>query len=86
MFNEICSRRIADEYDFFGGLIQSPTFMWVIVITVGLQALIINFMGIFFSVRGVAGGPQHDLLIDGVMNDGVMSGDGCRSMLGRMQF
>ena len=50
MFNEICARRINDEYDFFGGLISSPTFMAVIVITVGLQALIINFCGIFFTV------------------------------------
>ena len=50
VFNEICSRRINDEYDFFAGLITSPTFMSVLIITVGLQALIINVMGIFFKV------------------------------------
>jgi len=50
VFNEICSRRINDEYDFFSGLITNPTFMSVLIITVGLQAIIINFLGIFFKV------------------------------------
>ena len=50
VFNEICSRRINDEYDFFSGLITNPTFMAVLIITVGLQAIIINFLGIFFKV------------------------------------
>ncbi len=50
VFNEICARRIADEYDFFSGLTKSPIFMAVIVITMGLQAIIMNFMGLFFSV------------------------------------
>ncbi|GAX78129.1 hypothetical protein CEUSTIGMA_g5571.t1 [Chlamydomonas eustigma] len=50
VFNEICSRRINDEYDFFSGLHKSPIFLTVLLITIGLQALIINFMGIFFTV------------------------------------
>ncbi|GAX78699.1 hypothetical protein CEUSTIGMA_g6137.t1 [Chlamydomonas eustigma] len=51
VFNEICSRRINDEYDFFiSGLHKSPIFLAVLLITIGLQALIINFMGIFFTV------------------------------------
>lgn len=50
IFNEICCRRINDEYDFFSGLLTSPIFMAVIAITVGLQAIIINFLGLFFKV------------------------------------
>jgi hypothetical protein len=50
VFNEICSRRIHDEYDFFSGLITNPIFMAVLIITVGLQAIIINFLGMFFKV------------------------------------
>ncbi|GAX84709.1 hypothetical protein CEUSTIGMA_g12131.t1 [Chlamydomonas eustigma] len=49
VFNEICSRRINDEYDFFSGLHKSPIFLAVLLITIGLQALIINFMDIFFT-------------------------------------
>ena len=60
VFNEICSRRINDEYDFFSGLITNPTFMSVLIITVGLQAIIINLLGIFFKVsmkgRDIASG------------------------------
>jgi hypothetical protein len=37
IFNEICSRRIKDEYDFFVGLFDTPIFPSVIVITAGAQ-------------------------------------------------
>jgi Ca2+-transporting ATPase len=50
LFNEICCRRINDEYDFFAGLLRSKIFMAVIVITCALQAIIINFLGKFFKV------------------------------------
>ena len=33
------------------GLFQSPIFVGVIVITLGLQAIIMNFLGMFFKVR-----------------------------------
>ncbi len=48
--NEINARRILDEYDIFNGLFSSPIFMGVIIITAGLQAIIINFLGAFFKV------------------------------------
>jgi Ca2+-transporting ATPase len=48
--NEINARRINDEYNVFEGLTKSPIFMGVIIITMGLQAIIINFLGIFFVV------------------------------------
>ena len=51
IFNEICSRRIEDEYDFFAGLYKSPIFIGVLIATFGLQAIIMNFMGLFFKVR-----------------------------------
>ncbi|GFH20619.1 calcium-transporting ATPase [Haematococcus lacustris] len=47
--NEVASRRIYDEYDFLSGLLTNPVFMAVIVITMGLQAIIINFLGTFFK-------------------------------------
>lgn len=48
--NEINARRIFDEYDIFSNLHRSPIFCAVIVITAGLQAIIINFLGAFFKV------------------------------------
>jgi hypothetical protein len=48
--NEINARRINDEYNVFEGLTKSPIFMGVIVITMGLQAIIMNFLGMFFVV------------------------------------
>lgn len=47
--NEISSRRINNEYDIFSGMFQSPIFISVIAITMGLQAIIINFLGSFFK-------------------------------------
>jgi len=47
--NEINARRINDEYDFFSGVLSSPIFLGVIVVTMGLQAIIINFLGAFFK-------------------------------------
>jgi Ca2+-transporting ATPase len=49
--NEINARRIYDEYDFFSGILKSQVFIAVIIITCGLQAIIINFLGVFFKVR-----------------------------------
>jgi hypothetical protein len=36
------------------GLYKEPIFLAVIIITLGLQAIIINFLGTFFKVRGMA--------------------------------
>ncbi|MEW5301157.1 MAG: hypothetical protein WDW36_004035 [Sanguina aurantia] len=47
--NEINSRRINDEYNVFSGLPTNNIFIGVIVITMGVQALIINFLGLFFK-------------------------------------
>jgi len=47
--NEVNSRRIFDEYDIFAGILHSPVFSCVIIITMGLQAIIINFLGAFFK-------------------------------------
>lgn len=49
--NEINARRINDEYDFFSGLGTNAIFLGVLIITMGLQAIIINFLGIFFKVE-----------------------------------
>ncbi|GFR47750.1 hypothetical protein Agub_g9515 [Astrephomene gubernaculifera] len=48
--NEINSRRINDEYGIFSGFFNNWIFLAVIAITMGLQAIIINFLGIFFRV------------------------------------
>lgn len=53
--NEINARRINDEYTIFTGILDSPIFIAVIIITMGLQAIIINFMGLFFKVRPLNG-------------------------------
>jgi len=50
VFNEINCRRINHEYNVFENFFQSPVFISVIVVTAGLQAIIINFLGIFFKV------------------------------------
>lgn len=50
VFNEINARRINYEYDTFANILHSPVFMFVIITTAGLQAIIINFLGSFFHV------------------------------------
>ncbi len=49
--NEINARRINDEYDIFSGFFTNWIFLAVIAITMGAQAIIINFLGLFFKVR-----------------------------------
>jgi len=51
IFNEINSRKIDDEYNIFDGLFSSQIFMGVLVITVGLQVIIMTTpLGDFFKV------------------------------------
>ncbi|KAG2490086.1 hypothetical protein HYH03_011392 [Edaphochlamys debaryana] len=49
--NEINARRINDEYNMFEGFFDNWIFIFVIAITMGLQAIIINFLGMFFKVE-----------------------------------
>ncbi|EFJ44186.1 calcium-transporting ATPase [Volvox carteri f. nagariensis] len=49
--NEINARRINDEYNVFEGFFGNWIFLAVITITMGLQAIIINFLGLFFKVE-----------------------------------
>lgn len=50
-FNMLCSRRIKDECDYFSGIITSPTFIVVMIIIGGFQAIIMQTpVGIFFKV------------------------------------
>ncbi|KXZ54127.1 hypothetical protein GPECTOR_5g228 [Gonium pectorale] len=49
--NEINARRINDEYGIFNGFFSNWIFLAVISITMGLQAIIINFLGLFFKVE-----------------------------------
>ncbi|PNH10333.1 Calcium-transporting ATPase PAT1 [Tetrabaena socialis] len=49
--NEINSRRINDEYDIFSGFFSNWIFVAIIAITMGLQAIIINFLGVIFKVE-----------------------------------
>ncbi|KAG2453047.1 hypothetical protein HYH02_002382 [Chlamydomonas schloesseri] len=49
--NEVNARRINDEYDIFAGLFTNWIFMAVLAITMGAQAIIINFLGMFFKVQ-----------------------------------
>lgn len=53
--NEVNARRINDEYTIFVGLFDSPVFISVIIITLGLQAIIINALGMFFKVERLDG-------------------------------
>lgn len=48
--NEINARRINDEYNVFEDFFTNWIFLSVITITMGLQAIIINFLGMFFKV------------------------------------
>lgn len=50
MANEINARRINDELNVFDGILSSPIFLAVILITALFQAIIINFLGFFFKV------------------------------------
>lgn len=51
VFNEINSRKIHDEFTIFQGIFKSPIFMGVIIITTGLQILImLTPLGNFFKV------------------------------------
>lgn len=47
--NEICARRINDEINIFENILQGPIFICVILITLGFQAIIINFLGFVFK-------------------------------------
>jgi hypothetical protein len=48
--NEINARRIYDELNVFSGILHSPIFLGVLLLTGLFQALIINFLGTFFKV------------------------------------
>jgi hypothetical protein len=51
IFNLVSCRRINDELNFFEGLPTSRLFLIILAIIVTCQALIINFMGMFFKVQ-----------------------------------
>jgi len=52
VFNEVNSRKIADEYNFVSGIFTSKIFMGVLIITVVLQIIIMTTpFGDFFSVN-----------------------------------
>ena len=51
VFNEINSRKIRDEYNLLEGFFHSYVFMAIISITVGLQIIIMFFLGGIFSVN-----------------------------------
>ena len=56
VFNEINARRIHDELNVFEGLAHSPIFLLVLVITVSLQAIIMQTpVGLFFKVIPING-------------------------------
>lgn len=40
MFSEINSRKLKDEFNVFSGLWRSKTFVYIIIITIGLQVII----------------------------------------------
>ena len=42
VFNEINSRKILDEYNVFAGMQRSPIFIAVLLVTVGLQVVIVQ--------------------------------------------
>ncbi|GLC66303.1 hypothetical protein PLESTF_000409500 [Pleodorina starrii] len=51
VFNEVNSRRIADELNVFARLHRSPTFLGVLAVTVGAQVIIVELLGNFFDVE-----------------------------------
>lgn len=56
VFNEINARRINDELNVFEAIHHSPIFLGVIVVTLGLQAIIMQTkMGMFFKVIPLSG-------------------------------
>jgi hypothetical protein len=50
LFNEVNSRKLNDEYNVFQGILASPIFGVVLMITVAAQFLIMFFMGGIFKV------------------------------------
>jgi len=67
--NEICARRINNEYTIFHGILQSPIFLTVIVVTLGLQAIIINLLGMFFKVNPLT---WHEWLVSMAVGAGII--------------
>jgi Cation transporting ATPase, C-terminus len=64
VFNEINSRKILDEYNVLAGLASSPIFVAVIVITVGLQILIVQSpVRIIFHVSPLNGALSRSLAL-----------------------
>jgi P-type Ca2+ transporter type 2C len=55
VFNEINSRKIRDEYNVFGGILNSWVFSSVLIITVGAQVIIMFFLGGIFKVTRLNG-------------------------------
>ncbi len=54
IFNELNARSIDDHQNIFAGLHKSYIFIGVLIISAGLQAIIIEFGGVAFKVTGLA--------------------------------
>ena len=54
MFNEVNSRKVHDELNCYTGFFQNRMFLSIIVFTVAVQALIVEFGGQAFKVVGLS--------------------------------
>ncbi len=54
VFNEFNARSIESRLNVFSGLLTNPIFLGVIVVTVGVQILVVEFGGKFTSTTGLS--------------------------------
>lgn len=54
VFNEFNARRLFDEWNIFGGILNNVTFVAVFVITAGAQVFLVYFGGLFLKTTGLS--------------------------------
>jgi magnesium-transporting ATPase (P-type) len=71
LFNEFNARSIASDVDVFSGLESNPVFQGVIVFSVALQFLIVNFGGEFVKTSPLTGSQWLTSILYGLISTGV---------------
>lgn len=76
IFNEFNSRRLFDEIDIFGGLLQNVTFLVVIFVSMGCQVFLVFVGGEFVKTTGLSAANFFITMAMGAMS--LLVGFGCR--------
>jgi hypothetical protein len=71
VFNEIASRKVNNEANIFEGILKNYLFIGIIVFTVVVQFLIVEYGGVFISCVGLSSGQHGACILAGLGGLGV---------------